>query len=30
MDYPGMKQTRVFTLRMMRWLMVVFAFRDYG
>ena len=28
--YPGMKQTRIFALRMMRWLMVVFAFRDYG
>ena len=28
--YPGMKQTKIFALRMMRWLMVAFAFRDYG
>jgi len=29
MHYPGMKQTRVFALRMMRWLMIVHAFSGY-
>ncbi len=28
--YPGMKQTRIFALRMMRWIMIGLAFRDYG
>jgi len=28
--YPGMKQTRIFALRMMRWIMIGAAFRDYG
>ena len=28
--YPGMKQTRVFALRMMRWIIIGLAFRDYG
>ena len=28
--YPGMKQTRIFALRMMRWIMVGAAFQDYG
>jgi hypothetical protein len=30
MHYPGMKQTRVFALRMMRWLMIGLAFSGYG
>jgi hypothetical protein len=29
MRYPGMKQTRVFALRMMRWLMIGLAFSGY-
>jgi hypothetical protein len=29
MHYPGMKQTRVFALRMMRWLMIGLAFSGY-
>jgi len=28
--YPGMKQTRIFALRMMRWIMIGLAFGDYG
>ncbi len=28
-NYPGMKQTRIFALRMTRWLIIGAAFRDY-
>ncbi len=28
--YPGMKQTRIFALKMMRWIMIGLAFGDYG
>jgi hypothetical protein len=30
MNYPGMKQTKIFTLRMMRWIMAGIGSGDYG